>query len=115
MNKKEQAAFAAMQDEARLARALRFTDPVKEDVPPPEGFQALTKGFLAWGDRVEVACSSAVSHAFGRDDKTTTQNSRWLFSTRLLALRAARHRMEREFAKKLADIDKKIEIEMGSE
>ena len=96
--------------------ALRWTDPVAPDVPPPSSSQDLSKGFLpnSYSMRVEPACSSAVSHAFGRDDSTTSQGSRHLFSTRLLALRAMRHDVEKEAAAKLAAIDERIADEIAS-
>lgn len=112
MNKKEQAEFAALKEEVCIARALRFTDPVSPDVAPPK-FGRLSTGFLFAGTRgVEVACSSSTGHAYGRDDKTTTQNPRWLYSTKLLALRAMRHEREIICARELARIDKEIEEEI---
>ncbi len=122
MNKKETAAFEALQNELRLAKSLRFTEPVRPDVPPPtseERGNRLTVGYDfagalgTAGGRVEVACSSSVHHALGRTDKTTSQGSRALYSTRLLALRALRHEVEQECAKRLAGIDKQIEQELA--
>lgn len=53
---------------ARIRAALRWTKPAPgPDVPPPDGF-GLSTGYLfnAYTNRVDVACSGAVSHAFGR-------------------------------------------------
>lgn len=117
MTKKEQAAFAELQQELRLARALRYTEPVAPDIPIPEGSK-LTKGFLFnayhghGGDRVEPACSSSIYHAFGRDDKTDRQQPRRLYSTKVLALKALRHAVEKDVAKRLADIDTAIDLEL---
>ena len=90
-------------------QALRWTARVAPDVAPPES-GGLSKGFLpnAYSVRVEPACSSSVSHAFGRDDRTTSQGARWLFSTKVLALKAMRHEVEMEAAKKLHAIDELI-------
>jgi hypothetical protein len=60
-------------------------------------------------ERVVPACSSSVHHAFGRDDKTDTQQPRRLFSTPVLAWKALRNETEKRFAKELAKID--IEIQ----
>jgi hypothetical protein len=115
MNKKEQAEMERLRDELRLAKALRFTEAVKPDVIPPESFSGLVKGFLYNAyyaePRVVPACSSSTSHGWGRDDKTTTQQPRSLYSTRLLALRACRHDLEKQCAKLLAEIDRQIENE----
>lgn len=113
MNKQEQKAFEDLEQELRLAKALRFTEPVSKDVAPPPYRSAdlLRKGFLfnAYSPRVEPACTSSGSHSFGRDDVTTTQQPVSLYSTRLRALRALRNAVEIECAKKLATIDKWIE------
>lgn len=119
MTKKEQAVVDNLKRELALARAFRRTDKVEPDVPIPtsHGTDALAKGFLYAGSlsdypRVEIACSSAVHHAFGRDDKTTTQNATRLYSTRLLALRALRHEVENSCAQRLARVDQDIEKEL---
>lgn len=122
MNKKETAAFEQLQQELRLAKALRFTEPVSADVPPPssnERGSRLTVGYDyagaagTAGGRVEVACSSSNCHALGRTDKTTSQGSRALYSTKLLALRALRNEIEQGCAARLAAIDKQIEHELA--
>ena len=117
MNKKEQAEMQALREQLHLSNALRFTEtPAGPDVPPPD-FAGLSKGFLyhAHGEgRVAPACSSAVSHNFGSNEKTSTQNPRHLYSTKLLALRALRHEMELDCAKRLARIDALIAQEINS-
>jgi adenosylmethionine-8-amino-7-oxononanoate aminotransferase len=112
MTKKEQAEFDRVVDELRLVAALRWTEaPAGPDVPPPSAF-GLTLGYLpiAVGSdsaRVSEACSSAVSHGLTHT-KTTTQHPMALYSTRLMALRALRHKVELRCARQLADIDKQI-------
>lgn len=125
MNKKEQAAFADLEHRLRLAKALRFTEPVERDVQPPvygSGGSGLRKrydynayiGGYGSGPRVEKACTSSVGHCFGDDTETTTQNPKALFSTRLLALRALRNNVENQVAEILAKIDEQIEEEKAS-
>jgi hypothetical protein len=121
MNKKEQAAMAALQDELRKAKALRWTEPVKKDVPPPTGgISALTSGFVfnAYSARVDPAWSSCVTHGVGMPAPSNrysgSQNCISMFSTRLLALRALRHAVELETATKLAGIDLQIEKELSA-
>ena|ERR1051325_639452 len=102
-------------NEARFRAALRWTEPAPgPDVAPPERGE-LSTGYLfnAHTNRVDVACSSSVSHAFGQTDRTTTQGPRYLYSTRLPALRALRNAVERECAGRLAEIDRQIEQEEG--
>lgn len=117
MNKKEQQQMEDMKQELRLVRALRFTDKVEFDVPPPSGYSgALTTGYHAWsygsGPSVEVACSSSTSHAYGSTVKTNSQGCRSLYSTKLLALRALRYGVEQECASRLARVDAMIEAEV---
>ena len=118
MNKKEQAEMESLRDQLRLAQALRYTEPVAKDVKPPLCGGLMT-GFLynacpnSW--RVEPACSSSSYHSFGRDDKTDSQQPAWLYSTRLLALRACRNDAERRSAKWLAEIDEAIAEELAKQ
>ena len=103
MTKKEQARLAVLRHELALAKALRWTEPVEPDVQPP--VKGLSVGYTYIGDRVEPARSSVVFHAVGRQDKTDSQGCRSLYSTRLLALKALRHAVEKDCAEKLARID----------
>ncbi len=114
MTKKELARY----EEALTASALRTTGDVSPDVPPPaHSFDgALTKGWAIVGARsdyarVDVACSSSVYHAVGRTDQTTTQEPIWLYSTKLLALKALRRVLEKQAAAMLRRIDKQVEEE----
>lgn len=128
MNKKEQAMVGDLRAEVRnvydllrIAKALRWTERVPPDVPVPQGHGELSKGYLPNSHydngrgRVSPACSTSVGHSEGRDDKTTSQGARQLYSTRLLAIRAMRHEMELRFARMLADVDERIEKEMAGE
>ena len=116
MNKKEKAAMDAAIARANMLAALRWTAAVPPDVPPPSTMdlgRRLSTGFVAYADnygppRVVPACSSSISHALGSHTKTSTQNPRALWSTPLLALRAARHQYEVECAKALAKFDAEI-------
>ena len=119
MTKKEQQQFQELKEEFDLYRALRWTASIETDVSVPESSygntEGLAKGFLfndyLGGPRVERACSSSVGHAFGQDDRTTTQNPRRLYSTRLLALKALRYALEKKCAEKLLEIDRQIQKE----
>ena len=111
MNKKEKKAL----EEALTAAALRTTSDVYPDVPPPSS-GGLSKGYAVVAStsdsaRVELACSSSVNHATGRQDKTTTQGPRHLYSTKELALKALRREVERHCAQRLRRIDIMIEEE----
>lgn len=111
MNKKEQAAFNKLVEDLRIKAALRWTDWIEPDLPPPTN-GGLTKGYLpeSYGDKPSAreACSSAVNHGWGHE-KTSSQRPTMLYSTRLLALKAARHQVEMESAARLAWLDKQIE------
>lgn len=115
MTKKEQAEMEQLRKDLRLARALRFTEPVKPDVPPPSNSGELTKGWIPLGTyesmRAAPACSSSVGHGWDTQEKTHSHGSRSLYSTKLLALKAGRNEIERQCAMALARIDEDIEIE----
>lgn len=91
-------------------------DEFAPDVPPPSqgnSFGELTTGWMfnAYSKYVEVACSSSIHHAIGRNDKTTTQNPRWLYSTKLKALEAMKNVVQKNHAIEIAEIDKRIASE----
>ena len=110
MTKKERAAFDKALHDARVAGALRWTDPVQPDIYPPEKGGEIVNGwqYNAYELRVEKACTSTIYHARGQWDETRSQGPLRLFSTPLLALKAMRHAIERESAEKLARIDAEI-------
>lgn len=118
MNKKEQAELAELKNSLRLAKALRWTEPVGKDVPPPHTFGEEASGFVfnAYSSSVSAAWSSSGSHGIGSHTRESkyggSQNSISMFSTRLLALRGLRNAVELEAAQKLARIDEQIEVEM---
>jgi hypothetical protein len=120
LNKKEQAEMAALKREALLGRALRWTDPVPRDLPPPNSGVTVTQGwdFNAHCGTVDKAWSSAVHHGRGeyqsKGRSSGSQNPRTLFSNEELALRACRHAMERDFAERLAAIDARLEALRGA-
>jgi hypothetical protein len=113
MNKAEK----ELVEELKLKNALRWTAPVNPDVPIPESCTSqLSLGWLpiaAMSDsaRVESACSSAGSHGVGSWVKTSSQQPRALYSTKLLALKALRYQVECNCAKLLRRIDAMIEQE----
>lgn len=117
MNKKEKAEFEAAKKAVFVARALNWTDPVAPDIPVPLCGEA--RGFVVGHDCVMHGLSTSVSHASGWIDsspptRTTSQGARSMYSTKLLALRALRHAVECECAKRLAKIDMQIAVEKES-
>lgn len=110
MNKKEQ----AMMEDLKVAAAFKRTSKILPDLPPPDLWSdELTKGFLfnTYSLCSSKACSSSVGHSPGRDDKTTSQNPRSLYSTRLLALKAMRYEVEKRACSDLRKVDILIEAE----
>lgn len=120
MTKKERAEFDAMRVKLATLAALRWTEPVKRDLPSPlsssigDGY---TSGydFNAYSLEIMPAWSQSVRHglraAAPSRHGSASQNGRALFSTPLLALQAMRHAVELESAQKLAKIDMLIEVE----
>jgi hypothetical protein len=111
LNKVEQQRLVSLRRQIRLARAWNRTQPVEPDVPIPDSGGVLAKGwsFNSYTDRVEVSCSSSISHSTGRNDRTTTQKPIRQYSSESRALRALRYQVELLSAKRLADIDARIE------
>lgn len=121
MNKAEKQRLEELETALRIAKAFRFTEEVKPDIPVPQGFgQQEAYGFIYHaykGVRVERSVSGPCSHGSTyRDDITpviTSQRGVQQFSSRLLAFRAGRYELEQEFAGILADIDEQIEEELA--
>lgn len=108
--KKVQEQIDALQREVAITRALRWTSPIpKRDVVSTGSDLVTGWTYNTHTQRVDVACSDGAFHAIGRTDKTTTQQSLAMYSTKALALRALRAALEREFAMRLEHIDRQIE------
>jgi hypothetical protein len=112
MTKKEQAEMERL----LTLSALRMTSPVGKDLPPPilDGPRdTLTKGwdYNVHTVRVEPCCSSSLYHNWGSWEKTTTQQPRALYSTKMKALMALRHALELRCAAELRKVDRMIEEE----
>jgi hypothetical protein len=118
MNKAEKAELARLQKELLLARAWRRTEAYPPDISPPDGFSELSRGWHAWASettqRVEKGCSSSVFHSTSGWDKTTSQQTIHLHSTRLAALRHMRWLYECTIEKRLASIDEDIADELAN-
>ena len=109
MTKKEQAVLDQAREEARINRALRWSDPAPlPDVEPPSiGMMGdVVRGWLparAWKNALPAV---ATVSAYGINTDTPNVRGRVkLFSTKRAALHALRATLEREFAEQLAAID----------
>jgi len=109
-------------DRLRYRAALRWTDEVKPDLPPPKSGEKHTEGFVAymWGTdlhlRLNRACSSSWAHGtceMDRRPSTSSQNPLAISSTVVHALRVLRCQKEREFGEALARIDAAIAAEVA--
>lgn len=111
MTKKEREAFDAALKKAEILGALRWTTPVAKDVPPPAQSSDYSQGFEAYSTSVQESWSGVVTHGDGKAPTlgarhySASQRPIWLYSTRLLALRALRHKKEIEAAEELRKID----------
>lgn len=87
------------------------------DIAPPENGTKLSTGWMynAYTRSVEIACSSSIHHAIGRNDKTTSQKPRHLYSSKHGALMAMYNVLEKHFSKELQDIKCLIEKELTNE
>ena len=126
LTKVQEAELADLKDRLRKARAFSFTYPVKPDVELPKDSGAYAVGWTYhYNDgnfRLQRAAASEFSHrkweAYDKDPVNLgergyswSRSSVSLFSSAVLALRAARYEMELDFSAKLAKIDAAIEAE----
>ena len=122
ISKKERAEFDAALLEARTLAALRWTCPVKPDVPPPRTIQGYSEGwdFNVHSERVWIGWSTCVSHGNtpapkdGERHYNGSQNSRAMYSTKALALAALRYEVENLAANRLRDVDDQIRAEKAN-
>ena len=106
------------ENQYKAARVLLDgSEKIKPDVKPPDSTigSTLSTGYWPYRGsnymlpRAEPACSSAVGHAVGRTDRTTTQQPRWLYSTKSLAARSLLYEVEQSYLNEMGEILKKIE------
>lgn len=130
MTKKEQAAFDALVDELRLARAWRTTEKIEPDVAPPDGngpeytYGWLPYGYVSVHYRVDIAASAKSSHYTGPSEvaevKKREATGQWIYvsgnqqprhlhSKRSAALKFARYQIEQAIMRELAKLDREIE------
>jgi len=107
MTKKEQAEMESL--ETRLA--LHFYPKVEPDIMPPESYSTILNGYdyNVHCKEVVKACTSSISHNYGRWDKTTSQGSRRLYSTPKLAYMALLSDMAEKYAEELREVEKRME------
>jgi hypothetical protein len=117
MTKKEKAEFDAAILKAQTLSALRWTEPVDKDLPVPTGGEIINgwdyNFYTLYAERM---WSSSYNHGCGiKDDDNryySNQKGISLYSSKLLALKAMRHYIERESAEKLRRIDEQIKSEL---
>lgn len=116
MTKKEIAEHQRIVDELELLSALRWTHPVQKDVFPPQGDGSVS-GFVfntgSWSGQasVKMSWSEFCAHGDGERRKaffSASQLGIAMYSSEILAWKAARHAVERESANRLRQIDREI-------
>ena len=108
-SKKAIAEEAAAAREADLRAALRWTGPVAPDVPIPVNDTTRTTGWVATGDYAAKAWSESGRNGRGHvPDGSASKGGRALYSSPILAWRAARFERERAAAEALRRIDEEI-------
>jgi len=109
MTKKEKAEF----DAAKTLAALRWTEPVKKDLPAPSEGSITGWDFNTYSCVIAQQWSEPTSYGDGEKRLSQwvsgRQDGKPLYSTKLLALKALRNAVEKESAIKLLSIDIKIE------
>lgn len=115
MNKAEKAEL----EKAKTVAALRWTAPVAFDVPVPGHGEPPATGwaFNDYAMSVEQGWSCRLYHGRGTAPASRmsgSQGSRRMFSSRLRALQAMRHELEKQAADKLRRIDQMIEQELAA-
>lgn len=122
MTKKEKAAFEAAIKKAETLAALRWTQPVERDVPPPSydiGGATYTEGwdYNIYNCSVGKCWSEYTAHGSGeypgRDRRQmggASQGARRLFSTEAKAWAAMRHELEQKAAESLWEVDNALSL-----
>lgn len=115
LSKKDREFLAAAQEAAELVMALRWTEEVAPDVMPPHSIGTYKAGWHAneHNGEVHLGWTDATAHGYGPIPlpgkmRNGSKNPRRMYSSELLALRAARSKMEKICARKLMEIDRKI-------
>jgi len=115
ITKKEKAEFDAAILAAKTLAALRWTEPVKKDLPIPSSGTVSGWDFNSYSCIIVQQWSEPESHGDGEKRSNqwgiSYQNGKPLYSTKLLALKALRHEVENKVAKQLLSIDIQIEQE----
>lgn len=114
MTKKEKEYVAQLEEQVGIAMALRHTERVDPDIPVPALSSGIhTQGWTAGYDSVRESWSESTRHGEGRRASTppgsASQKGIPLYSTKLLALKAVRYKMEQRFANQLWLIDQQIQ------
>lgn len=116
MTKKEIAEHQRIVEELELLAALRWTHPVQKDVFPPQ-CDGSVSGWVfnsgSWGRQasVKMSWSECCAHGDGERRKeffSASQLGIAMYSSEILAWKAARHAVERESADRLRHIDREI-------
>ena len=112
MNKSEK----AMLERALTESALRWTEKVSPDVPPPTfnvRFGESTTGWIPRSTDAVQAWSESAAHGVGSPKRdrylSARQNSVALYSTKVLALKSLRNLIEEDAAARLRHVDRLIE------
>ena len=118
MNKSEKELVESLH--TKLALRVVQESPVPHDVPVPKSFEGNISGFVVTGSismSLRVANYLSSSHGHSKDfhvipTKTSSQSGITGYSTKLLALKEMRYRVEMAAAKELRRIDVEIEQEL---
>ena len=106
MNKKEKEEVETLK--TRLA--LRFFPPVEPDVDIPLSREIINGwAYNEYTMVVSKACTSSVSHGYGKWNKTTSQRPIKLYSTQKLAYAALLNKLSKKFANELRGVEKRME------
>lgn len=123
MNKKEQADFDLITKEAKINRALRWSDyPSEYDLPVPKHDSDYVNGWSinTYNASVFESWSKSISHGSGHiiqgeRHSRASQNGIAQYSTKEKAYMALRRALERKYATELADIDFMIAQSSGED
>lgn len=122
MNKKEAEYVARLERDLKISRAFKFTDLIEPDVRHSGDLGVIIKGWVynTFNHKVRPAMTKANSHYEGSHEYVEgmggwSQQAIRMYSSKLLALKAMRAEIEREYANDLAVIDEVIEKEQAND
>jgi hypothetical protein len=113
MTKKEKVEMERLKDKIATHFYPIIYPEVDPDIDPPDSFNKIVNGWTynEYAKEVRKACTTSISHNNGGWDKTSSQGSMKLYSTKKRAYAALLNKMVDMYARELRSVEEKMEYE----